>query len=147
MQPTTKGLGTENHVNTVNRHQHTATAMQHSQQSSLRKQPHYHQACQHCQQMSTPINSCQQRLCIATLATYSLPKSLQALKTMSTLSTDINTLQQQCNTVNRVVSENSPTIIKHVNTVNRCQHLSTVVNKGFVQQQQQHAAYHKGSRH
>ena len=37
MQPTTKGLGTENHVNTVNRHQQTATAMQHSQQSSLRK--------------------------------------------------------------------------------------------------------------
>ena len=40
VQHTTKGPGTENHVNTVNRHQHTATAMQQSQQSqhsSLRK--------------------------------------------------------------------------------------------------------------
>ena len=78
MRPTPKDLGTENHFNTVNSHQHSATATQHSQQSSLKKQPHYHQ---------------------------------------------------------------------HVNTVNRCQRLSTVVNKGFVQHQQQHAAYHKGSRH
>ena len=34
--------------------------------------------------MSTPINSCQQRLCIATIATCSLPQRVEALKTKST---------------------------------------------------------------
>ena len=48
--------------------------LQHSQQSSFRKKPNYHQTCQHCQQMSTTINSCQQRLCIETIARYSLPE-------------------------------------------------------------------------
>ena len=70
----TSGLGLENHVNTVNRYQHTATTMQQSQQISLRKYPYYHQASQHCQQMSTTINSCQQRLYVATIAICSLPQ-------------------------------------------------------------------------
>ena len=122
-----KGLLTKNYVNTVNRDQHSATAMQQSQIQS-QKQPNYFPACQHCQRLSTAINTCQQRLYIAVM---SISKRVYSLKTMSTLSTEINTLQRLCNRV-KFSLKNSPTSPQHVNNVNRYQQLSTSVQQSQV---------------
>ena len=102
MQPTTKCLGNENQVNTVNRHQHKATATQQSQQLSEKINP----LLSSMSTMSTDVNSCQQLSTKGLYGNFSHIRHTQvvlALKTMSTLSTDINTQQQLCNTVNCIL--------------------------------------------